>query len=96
MRKLFILSHLVYTHCFPISSGCDAKRLDSEGLHARPPQIESHSLNNGLFLAGNIPFDPAFTKAMVEGRTLFEYNADSQAAQAVKTIWEKVTQKIGV
>jgi MinD superfamily P-loop ATPase len=59
-------------------------------------QIESHSLNNGLFLAGNIPFDPAFTKAMVEGRTLFEYNADSQAAQAVKTIWEKVTQKIGV
>ncbi len=58
-------------------------------------KIESHSRKRGLFLAGNIAFDPVFTKAMVAGQTILEYDPDGQAAQAVRKVWEKATRNMG-
>lgn len=58
-------------------------------------KIEKYALKKGLALVGNIPFDPVFTKAMVQGQTIFEYDADAGAEQAVKTVWEGVSEKIG-
>jgi len=43
---------------------------------------------------GRIPFDPLFTKAMVEKQTIIEYNGNSSAAQAVKEIWEKLESSL--
>jgi MinD superfamily P-loop ATPase len=37
-----------------------------------------------------IPFDPSFTKAMVLKQTIMEYDGSSEAAKAVREIWERV------
>lgn len=42
-----------------------------------------------LTVLGRIPFDPIFTKVMVQGQTIFEYNAKSGAEKAVEEIWRK-------
>ena len=58
-------------------------------------KIGKYALKNGLALVGNIPFDPVFTKAMVHGQTIFEYDADAGVGQAVRTVWEGVAENIG-
>ena len=58
--------------------------------------IEQYAQDNGLPVMGKIPFDPFFTKAMVEKKTIIEYDGNSDAARAVKQIWEKVADKIGL
>lgn len=57
-------------------------------------RIQSHALQNGLTMVGNIPFDPVFTHAMVQGQTIFEYDSATAAGKAVKSIWEGVLEKI--
>ncbi len=47
----------------------------------------------GLQIVGRIPFNPAFTKAMVEGITLTEYRqADPDLLMLVSTIWQTIIQ----
>lgn len=58
--------------------------------------IEKLSREQGLTFLGNIPFDPIFTKSMVQGKTVFEYNTDSKTGQAVKKIWEKIPKLLGL
>lgn len=53
-------------------------------------EIERFAAANGLTLTGRIPFDPDFTRSMVQGKTLFEYRPDSESGQAVKDIWNHV------
>ena len=43
-----------------------------------------------MTLLGRIPFDPIFTKAMIEGKNVMEYAPDSLAAGAIKEVWEKI------
>jgi len=52
--------------------------------------IEAYAQDKGVPVMGRIPFDPLFTKAMVEKQTIIEYNGSSSAAQAVKEIWERL------
>jgi len=52
--------------------------------------IEAYAQDKGVPLMGRIPFDPLFTKAMVEKQTIIEYDRGSRAAQAVKEIWERL------
>ncbi|WP_022664868.1 P-loop NTPase [Desulfospira joergensenii] len=54
--------------------------------------IEKIAKEKNLGLAGRIPFDPEFTRAMVQGKTIMETNEDSMAAKAVKDIWQKVME----
>jgi len=44
--------------------------------------------NNGVHLLGKIPYDPAFTQAMLQQKTLIEYAPESQAARAISSIWD--------
>jgi MinD superfamily P-loop ATPase len=44
----------------------------------------------GLTFLGKIPYDPVFTEAMIEGKTVLEYAPDSKAGQAVVEIWNKI------
>ena len=39
---------------------------------------------------GKIPYDPLFTKAMIQGQTILEFEPNSKVAQAVTEIWEKL------
>jgi len=57
--------------------------------------IEEVAREKDLAVLGRIPFDPVFTKAMVQGQTIFEYNTNSEAGNAVRQIWEKLMVKIG-
>ena len=50
--------------------------------------IEQYAKERGLPILGKIPFDPIFTKAMVQKQTVIEYDGRSQAAQALREIWE--------
>ena len=58
--------------------------------------IEEKAREKNLEVLGHIPFDPVFTKAMVQGQTIFEYNTLSATGKAVKDIWEKVTIELGI
>jgi len=55
-------------------------------------EIENFSNQKGLALLGRIPFDPIFTKAMIQGQTIFEYNTDAETGRMVTQIWEKLRQ----
>jgi MinD superfamily P-loop ATPase len=52
--------------------------------------IETIARDKNIRVAGKIPFDPAFTKAMIRIQTLLEYDDHSPAARAVKEIWQSV------
>jgi len=56
--------------------------------------IEQYAKERGLPILGRIPFDPIFTKAMVQNRTVIEYDGRSQAAQALRDIWEEVISSL--
>ena len=55
--------------------------------------IEEFAKSKNVNVLGRIPFDPIFTKSMVQGQTIFEYKRQSEAGKTVKQIWEK-TRKI--
>jgi MinD superfamily P-loop ATPase len=59
-------------------------------------RIEAFARSAGLVLAGNVPFDPLFTKAMVQGQTIFEHDGNSSAAKAVRELWQRVCATIGL
>ena len=52
--------------------------------------IEQIAKEKGLAVVGKIPFDPAFTAAMVKGKSVVETHGDSQAATVMKEIWKRV------
>lgn len=56
--------------------------------------IEEYAGQRGLPVVGRIPFDPVFTEAMVQKQTIIEYNSSSEAAQAVKGIWERLISSL--
>ncbi len=56
--------------------------------------IEEYAQNKGLPIMGRIPFDPLFTKAMVQKQTIIEYDGSSNASQAVKEMWERLSSSL--
>jgi MinD superfamily P-loop ATPase len=54
--------------------------------------IEKLAKEKNITVLGRIPFDPVFTKSMVQGKTIFEYNTESTVGQAVKQIWKKIIE----
>jgi MinD superfamily P-loop ATPase len=54
--------------------------------------IEKLAKEKNITVLGRIPFDPVFTKSMVQGKTIFEYNTESTVGQAVKQIWRKIIE----
>jgi MinD superfamily P-loop ATPase len=56
--------------------------------------IENYARDEGLSYLGTIPFDPDFTSAMVNGQTIIEYNSNSKAEQAVRKIWNVLSNKL--
>ena len=54
--------------------------------------IEAFAREKGLTCLGRIPFDPAFTEAMVRGQTILESN--SKAGSAVMQVWRKLSSRL--
>jgi len=57
-------------------------------------EIEKFAKEKGLTCLGYIPFDQIFTKAMVQGQTIFEYDSDSVAGQAIRKLWGSLLEKL--
>jgi len=58
--------------------------------------IEKFAKEKNVSVLGRIPFDPIFTKSMIQGQTIFEYNKESETGQVVKQIWEKAGKTLGL
>ncbi len=52
--------------------------------------IECLACERNITVLGRIPFDPGFTKAMVQGKTIVEYNPSSTLTDTVKTMWQAI------
>ncbi len=52
--------------------------------------IEQMAREKDLKVLGRIPFDPVFTKAMVQAQTVIEYDSHSEACQGVREVWERL------
>lgn len=57
-------------------------------------KIGQYADQHGVKCVGNIPFDPIFTKAMIQQQTIFEYDKDSDTTKIVKEIWQRVLETI--
>ncbi len=53
--------------------------------------IEAIIRDRHLEFVGKVPFDPAFTRAMIQGKSIVESFEDSPAGQAVRGVWENVS-----
>jgi MinD superfamily P-loop ATPase len=58
--------------------------------------IEDVAREEDLTVLGRIPYDPIFTKAMVQGKNVFEYNTNSEAGRVIKQIWGKIGEILGI
>jgi MinD superfamily P-loop ATPase len=58
--------------------------------------IEAFARERNLSVIGRVPFDPAFTKAMVQGKTIVEFDSQSEGCVAVKSIWETLAQRLEI
>jgi len=52
--------------------------------------IITFAKNHDIPFVGKIPFNPIFTKAMIQGKTVLEYDSESDAGLAVKQVWENM------
>ncbi|RLB41062.1 MAG: (4Fe-4S)-binding protein [Deltaproteobacteria bacterium] len=58
--------------------------------------IEALAKAKGVHLMGRIPFDPLFTKAMVQGKSIIEFDGNSHSANRVRDVWSQVSEFLGV
>jgi len=58
-------------------------------------EIENFTNGKGLSCLGRIPFDPVFTKAMIQAQTIIEYSNGSKAGNAVRGIWNYLSSILG-
>ena len=54
-------------------------------------EIKSYTMSHDMTFVGEVPFDPIFTKAMVEAKNIFEYAPDSRVCEDVRGIWQRVS-----
>jgi MinD superfamily P-loop ATPase len=57
-------------------------------------QIEDYAAGKGLPCLGRVPFDPMITRAMVQGKTIFEYDGQSPAAEAIRGVWQRLSERL--
>ncbi|MBN2059790.1 MAG: P-loop NTPase [Deltaproteobacteria bacterium] len=58
--------------------------------------IEVFAKESHIKVMGRIPFDPVFTRAMVRGQTIFEYDGHSIGAESIKKIWKDLENALGI
>lgn len=53
-------------------------------------EIENFAKEKNMMVVGRIPFDSDFTKAMIQGQNIFEYNKDLEICSDIRSIWGKI------
>ncbi|HPR32662.1 MAG TPA: 4Fe-4S binding protein [Prolixibacteraceae bacterium] len=57
-------------------------------------EVEEFLDKNHIPLLARIPYDTAFTEAMIEGKTLVEYAHNSDTYHIIKSLWEQLKKRI--
>jgi MinD superfamily P-loop ATPase len=57
-------------------------------------EIEKYAEEKDIACLGRIPFDPIFTKAMIQAQTVFEYDGRSTVGEAIRGTWQRLTEKL--
>lgn len=58
--------------------------------------IEEFAKENNVTVLGRIPFDTIFTKSMVKGQNIFDYELKSETGQVVKQLWGETCKTLGI
>ena len=58
--------------------------------------IEAFAKGKNISVVGRVPFDPSFTQAMVQGKTIVEFDSNSKGCKAVKDIWKNLSQGLEI
>jgi MinD superfamily P-loop ATPase len=56
--------------------------------------IEKVAEQRKMVVLGRIPFDPIFTEAMIQGKTIHEYKKESETSKIVAEIWNTIISTI--
>jgi MinD superfamily P-loop ATPase len=56
--------------------------------------VENFAFKNDITCLGRIPFDPIFTKAMIQAQTVFEYDGQSNVGDAIRDTWQRLSEKL--
>ncbi len=57
-------------------------------------EIEKYAKEKEIACLGRIPFDPIFTKAMIQAQTVFEYDGQSNVGDAIRGTWQRLSEKL--
>ena len=58
--------------------------------------IEAFARERNVGVIGRVPFEPVFTRAMVQGKSIVEFDGHSEGSRAVKDIWERLAKQLGI
>ena len=53
-------------------------------------RIEDYAVQRKMRVVGRVPFDPIFTRAMIAGKNILEYDKNSAAAAAITAVWHDI------
>lgn len=56
--------------------------------------IRALAADRGMLFLGALPFDPAFTTAMIAGRNILEHAPGSEAAGVLRAIWQRIVEAL--
>ena len=59
-------------------------------------EIEEYAEEKDITRLGRIPFDQNVTRAMIQAQTIFEYDGKSTLGQAIRGIWQRLSEKHGL
>ena len=57
-------------------------------------EVEKYAEEKEIACLGRIPFDPIFTKAMIQAQTVFEYDGQSNVGDAIRGTWQRLSEKL--
>jgi MinD superfamily P-loop ATPase len=81
-RALQLLEHFSVTPLVCVNM-CDINMKNTE-------KIMHFCEENGIEIAGRVPFSPKVTEAMVNGKTIIAYASESVVAHEIKRVWQEV------
>ena len=55
--------------------------------------IEAFAEEKDISVVGRVPFDPTFTRAMIDGKNIVEFDSTSEGGRAGTAIWENLIQR---
>jgi len=66
----------------------------AEKLNCR--EIERYCNDRGIKIIGKIPYNEIFTKAMVEGKNVIEYDYNSNISRIIDEMWCEIKNMLKV